>query len=329
MSLKIEQGLFNLDFTDYHAILGVPVDAEPKDIRKRYLAIARRLHPDSGMASDDLDRQRAAEFLSKLVNPAYEKLSQEKNYAEYCVLLRLKGQQALKQQDTVVLTSDSARRVASASDLETAYKATLRELAEKQYQQLGQALEVTGQISELNLVYLMRKEGRGETVGQMRKPAPTSASASNSVPNPAAPPRSRQGAAPTPAPPPSREALVSAYLRRSQEFEMKQDYPRSILELRDALKIDPTNSVCHSRLGVIYLKTNQATMARIHFNKALELNPQDEVALEGKRRIEGPSAKSTAGKPDPKGSKPSSKGSKSDTQGNGGGLFGLFGGKKK
>jgi curved DNA-binding protein CbpA len=332
MSLKIEQGLFNLDFTDYHAILGVPVDAEPKDIRKRYLGIARRLHPDSGVTSDEIDRQRAAEFLSKLVNPAYEKLSQEKNYAEYCVLLRLKGQQALKQQETVVLTSDPARRVASASDLETAYKVTLRELAEKQYQQLGQVLEITGQISELNLVYLMRKEGRGETVGQRRSVPPAANSAPNSTPNsapnPAAAPRSRH-TPPSPTPPPSREALVSAYLRRSQEFEMKQDYPRSILELRDALKIDPTNSVCHSRLGVIYLKTNQATMARIHFNKALELNPQDEVALEGKRRIEGPSAKSTAGKPDPKGSKPGSKGGKSDTQGNGGGLFGLFGGKKK
>lgn len=331
MSLKIEQGLFDLDFTDYHAILGIPVDAEPKDIRKRYLSIARRLHPDSGTATDDVDRQRAAEFLSKLVNPAYEKLSQEKNYTEYCVLLRLKGQQALKQQDTVVLTSDSARRVASASDLENSYKAALRELAERQYEQLGQALEITGQISELNLVYLMRKEGRGETVGQMRRSAPApAAKASNSVPNPAAAPRRPHAAPPdAPAAPPSREALVSAYLRRSQEFETKQDYPRAILELRDALKIDPTNSVCHSRLGVIYLKTNQVTMARIHFNKALELNPQDEVALEGKRRMEGPNAKPTAGKPDPKGGKPSSKGGKSDPKGNGGGLFGLFGGKKK
>jgi curved DNA-binding protein CbpA len=321
MSLKIEQGLFNLDFTDYHAILGIPVDAEPKDIRKRYLNIARRLHPDSGVTNNDDDRQRAAEFLSKLVNPAYEKLSQEKNYTEYCVLLRLKGQQALKQQDTVVLTSDSARRVASASDLESAYKAALRELAERQYEQLGQALEITGQISELNLVYLMRKEGRGETMGQMRRSAPTpAAKASNSVPNPAAPrPHAASPATPVP---PSREALISAYLRRSQEFETKQDYPRAILELRDALKIDPTNSVCHSRLGVIYLKTNQATMARIHFNKALELNPQDEVALEGKRRMEGPNAKPTAGKP-------GSKGGKSDPKGNGGGLFGLFGGKKK
>lgn len=326
MSLKIEQGLFNLDFIDYHAILGVPVDAESKDIRKRYLGIARRLHPDSFVTDNELERQRAAELLSKLVNPAYEKLSQEKNYAEYCVLLRLKGQQALKQQDTVVLTSDAARRIASASDLDSAYKAALRDLVEKQYQQLDQALDVVGQISELNLVYLMRKEGRGETVGQIRRATPLPSASPTPTP-------SRPGAAsPNPAAPPSRETLVSAYLRRAQEFETKQDYNRAILELREATKMDPTNSACHSRLGGIYLKTNQATMAKIHFNKALELNPQDEVALEGKRRLD-PNTKSAAGKPDPRGSKAGprsgAKGGKSNPKDNGGGLFGLFGGNKK
>lgn len=323
MSLKIEQGLFNLEFMDYHAILGVPVDAEIKEIRKRYLTIARRLHPDSASVDNEADRQRAAEYLSKLVNPAYEKLSQEKNYTEYCVLLRLKGQQALKQQETVVLTSDSARRVAASSDVDNAYKAALAELNSKQYQQLDRTLDFTGQISELNLVYLMRRESRGESIGVPRRPAAAqTATPVASKPGPGPAPATGS----TPPPPPSKAALMASYLRRSQEFETKQDFPKAILELRDALKMDPTNSTCHSRLGVIYLKTKQATMAKIHFNKALELNPQDEVALEGKRRLEGSNAKS-AGKPDVKNGKPSAKGGKSDTKG--GGLFGLFGNKKK
>ncbi|MBF1999098.1 MAG: DnaJ domain-containing protein, partial [Synechococcales cyanobacterium M58_A2018_015] len=257
MSLKIEHGLFNLDFTDYHAILGIPVDAEVKEIRKRYLSIARRLHPDSIKAESEADRQRAAEFLSKLVNPTYEKLSQEKNYTEYCLLVRLKGQQALKQQDTVVLTSDAARRLAAAPDIENAYKTALKQLAEKQYQLLDQTLELTGQISELNLVYLMRKESRSEAVSQARSGAAPGTAARTPTATPTA----------APSPPPTRESLVASYLRRAQEFETKQDYPRAILELRDALKIDPSNSTCHSRLGVIYFKTNQA-MAKIHFNKA-------------------------------------------------------------
>lgn len=325
MSLKVEQGLFNLDFMDYHAILGVAVDADLKEIRKRYLGIARRLHPDSGTVTDEADRQLAAEYLSKLVNPAYEKLSQEKNYAEYCVLLRLKGQQALKQQDTVVLTGDPARQVAAASNIESTYKAALRELSEKQYQQLDEVLEITGQLSELNLVYLMRRESQGEPRATTRR-AP-GASATATAPTSAGAPAAPRSASRSPSAPISTEALVASYLRRAQEFETKQDFPRSILELRDALKLDPTNSTCHSRLGVIYLKTNQATMAKIHFNKALELNPQDAVALEGKRRLEGPNAK-PAGKPDAKGGKPNPKGGKPDTKG-GGGLFGLFGNKKK
>ena len=338
MSLKIEQGLFNLDFMDYHAILGAPVDADLKEVRRRYLGIARRLHPDSATIESEADRQLAEEYLSKLVNPAYEKLSQEKSHAEHNVVLRLKGQQALKQQDTVVLTSDSARRVASASDLDNAYKAALRDLVEKQYQQLDRTLEITGQISELNLVFLMRKESRGD-MSRQRRPGATPASGSSSDSNPATTAsRARPGTPNPAAPPPPRESLVAAYLRRAAGFEAKQDYQRAILELRDALKLEPTNSACHSQLGVIYLKTNQATMAKIHFNKALELNPEDAVALDGKRRLEGSSAK-PAGKSDAKGGKPASQSPsgrsasgkpnpKGEEKG-GGGLFGLFGGKKK
>lgn len=337
MSLKIDQGLFNLDFTDYHAILGTAVDADLKEIRKRYLTIARRLHPDSCMTEDISDRQRASELLSKLVNPAYEKLSQEKTYAEYCILLRLKGQQAVKQQETIVLNSDSARLLAAASDIDTSYRLALKNLAEQQYNQLDQVIEIAGQISELNLVYLMRKESRGEAVGTRRTAAPSAGESSTPLrsPTPTTPAKV----------PATREALIAAYLRRSQEFETKQNFPRAILELRDAIKMDASSSECHSRLGLIYLKTNQNTMAKIHFNKALELDPQDAVALEGKRRLETPTSTAIApakgklepqkpgakgGKPDPgKLDKKGKPGSKDKPDNGNGGLFGLFGSKKK
>ncbi|WP_088893291.1 DnaJ domain-containing protein [Leptolyngbya ohadii] len=318
MAFKIEQGLFSLNFTDYHAILGVPVDADLNAIRKRYLQIARRLHPDSNSAEDETNRQRAAAFLSKLVNPAYEKLSQEKNYNEYCILVRLKGQQALQQQETVILTSPSALKLANAGDITNTYRSELRELVAQQYEQLDQTIDLIGQISELNLVYLMRKEKKGETplASPATSPATTASRAANS-----------QAATPAAtAAPPTRDALIESYLWRAQELENRKDYPKAILELREALKLEPTSSTCHSRLGAIFLKTNQPTMARIHFNKALELNPQDEVALEGKAKLEGSSSSTTATKPTAAKSNP--KGKKPDTKG-GGGLFGLFGGKKK
>jgi tetratricopeptide (TPR) repeat protein len=134
--------------------------------------------------------------------------------------------------------------------------------------------------------------------------------------------------------------VIAAYLRRAQDFEAKQDFPRAIQELRDALKIEANNSDCHSRLGLIYIRTNQITMAKIHFNKALELNPQDAIALEGKQKLEAPNSKGTARKLDVKRDKPNPKAKvdpkgksgprhgKPDTKG-GGGLFGLFGSKKK
>ena len=333
MSLKIDQGLFNLDFVDYHAILGAPVDVDLKEIRKRYLNIARRLHPDSCATENEVDRQRAAEYLSKMVNPAYEKLSQEKTYTEHCVLLRLKGQQALKQQETVVLTSDSARQLAATADLDTLYRTALQELMKDQYKQLGQTLEITGQISELNLVYLMRKESRGESVGTQRKHAPAASPAGTAAKPPAASAANTSAAnSRTPQLPPTREALIAANLRRSEGFEAKQNYPRAIQELREAITLEPTSSECHTRLGLIYLKTNQNTMAKIHFNRALELNPQDKVALEGKSRLEAtngtqPMQVAVKGKPpDPK-AKPAAKGGKPDS--GSGGLFGLFGSKKK
>ena len=324
MSFKIEQGLFSSEFTDHHAILGVPVDANPKDIRKRYLKIARLLHPDSSTSHSEGDRHLASELLSKLVNPAYEKLSQERNYAEYSVLLRLKGQQAARQQETVMLVSDIARQLASNPNVEQAYRIALKELAEQQYDVLPTVIDTIGQISELNLVYLMRSDTTGTSTGNTAIGSQSAADARAGKPSGQTADRATQPASggSRAAAPPQKESPVDGYLRRAQEFERKQDYARVIIELREALHIDPKNSTCHSRLGVVYFKTNQPTMAKIHFNQALKLNPQDPTALEGKKRLEKKSADMEQGQ-----QRSSDKGGRPDKSG--GGLFGLFGGKKK
>lgn len=263
MSFQIEQGLFTPEFTDYHAIFGVPVDADVKDIRKRYLKIARLLHPDSFAAQNEAERRRANDFLSKLVNPAYEYISQEKNLKEHCMLLQLKAKQALKQQETVVLLSDSARDLAAtraSSSVEQVYRQTLRDLAEKQYETLDESLNVTGEMSELNLVFLMRQNG------QIKLPGPGGPGEPPPRPIPTPPPRP-----PKPSPP-------ERYIERAKEFEARGEYNKAIKELRDALQIAPKSSVCYSLLGRIYVKTNQRTMAKIHFEKALELDPEDKRA---------------------------------------------------
>jgi tetratricopeptide (TPR) repeat protein len=314
MSFKIEHGLFSLDFNDYHAILGIPVDANSQDLRKHYLNLVRRLHPDSLNGASDRDRQLASDYLSKLVNPAYEKLSNEKEFTEYQVLLKLKGQQASKQQDTIQLVSAIARNLAAASNVDAYYQNAIRELTAQQYQQLEHTIAIIGQISELNLVFLMKKHGiaTGHTVGYVGKP-PANMAAGMAAPTDA-------GASGISL---STDSLVEACLRRAQDFERKRDYSNAILELREATRIDCDNSNAHSQLGMIYLTTNQPTMAKIHFKKALDLNPQNTMALEGMRKLEGPAPKvatsgKSSGKVDSKGGKPEQKG----------GIFGLFGKKK-
>jgi curved DNA-binding protein CbpA len=323
--------LFQLDFIDHHAILGIPVGAETKDIRKRYLKIARRLHPDSCASESEADKQRASEFLSKLVNPAWEKLSQEKDRTEYGLLLKLKGQQGLRQKNSLELVGNLAKQLSTASNPDHFYQTSLKDLASKQYDHLDQALEITAQISELNLVYLMRKETEGGiTLNEPRKTIytggnlPDSSQFSDRPVSPSA----------RTAPPPTRESPSDQYYRRAQSFVSKNNFAQAILELRDVLKLDPNNSRCHSLLGMIYLRQNQATMAKIHFNQALKFNPNEPMALEGMQKLgqgagatpQTPASKPTAtsaSKVPPKSGKPN------DKKAGGGGLFGLFGGKKK
>lgn len=311
MSFQITQGLFRFDFIDHHAVLGVPVDADSKEIRKRYMLIAKTLHPDSRSTASDEDKQLATEILSKLVNPAYEKLSQDKERAEHAVLLRLKGQQASQQPETIELKSELSRTLAHAPDTEATYKESVKKLAQQQYESLDRMQAITGELSELNLIYLTLKVGRGEKPTQPRKA-------------PSAPPTMTRPPSP---PPPPKVTPVDQYYRRAEELMSKGNLAQAILELRDALKLEPSNSSCHSLLGEIYLKQNQSTMAKVHINQALKHNPKDPKALEVQKKMEIAAQKAAS-----KAANSGKSGGKSNKKGDDGGItiFGIkIGGKKK
>ena len=139
MSFKIERGLFKYDFIDYHAILGVPINTDIKEI-------ARRLHPDSSAVSSKTEKQLASDLLSKLVNPAYEKLSQEKNYTEYVIVLSQMGKRLVQESASVELTTDVAKQLVSIPNVEQAYKVVIAKIAETQYDSLQQSIQVIAQI---------------------------------------------------------------------------------------------------------------------------------------------------------------------------------------
>ncbi len=330
MSPQIDRGLFRADFTDHHAVLGVPVDAEVKDIRKRYLKIARQLHPDSAAKAGPAEKKQAEELLSKMVNPAWERLSLEREREDYLIVLKLKGQAAV-QQTSPSINCEMAKQLLSAANPDHFYHTSLSDLALKQYEQLDQALELTAQISELNLAYLMRKESKGEV--KPTTPKQTIYTGSNVADPAQAAPRSPAKAAP---PPPAAKnpqiTLEDQYYRRAEDLVTRGNFAQATLELRDALKINPSSSQCHGLMGFVYLKQNQGTMAKIHFNKALATNPQNEMALKGIAALDR-----TQGKGGDKASPKSTDKSGGKTGGNpdgksdgksGGGLFGLFGKKK-
>ncbi|BAZ68084.1 heat shock protein DnaJ domain-containing protein [Fischerella sp. NIES-4106] len=305
MSLKIDQGLFKYDFIDYHAILSVPMNADTKEIRKRYLKIARRLHPDSSSVSCNTEKQLASDLLSKLVNPAYEKLSQEKKYTEYVIVLSQMGKRLLQESAALELTTDVAKQLIKIPNLEHAYKVAIAKIAETQYESLEQVVQIIGLVSELNLVYLMRSVGKSQS----------------------APPTINKATAPPPELPKEDSSVVLQYIRRSQDLIAKNQLTQAEVELRDALKLEPNNSHCHSLIGMVYLRQNRTTMAKVHIDRALQLDPKNETALEGKRKIEQMSGQKPGSA---KAAATSSAAAKQPDKSGGGGLFGgLFGGKKK
>ncbi|PMB07235.1 molecular chaperone DnaJ [Fischerella thermalis CCMEE 5198] len=318
MFFKIDRGLFKYDFIDYHAILGVPINISIQDIRKRYLKIARRLHPDSCALSGEVEKELASDLLSKLVNPAYEKLSQEKNYTEYILVLSQMGKRLVQESASVELTSDVAKQLVSIPNLEQAYKMAIAKIAETQYNYLQQSIEVIAQISELNLVYLMRSAGKAVST----PPPPPKPTLNSTTPQP--------NTATAPPPPPAaakEDSAAEHYLRRAQTLIDKNQFAQAKVELQDALKLEPKNSRCHSLIALVYMKQNQLKMAKIHFDNALKLDPNDQLALTWKPKIEkalglGPTSSQVTSPPKTATKQPDKSG--------GGGLFGgLFGGKKK
>ncbi|MFN6486139.1 MULTISPECIES: J domain-containing protein [unclassified Nostoc] len=322
MSFKIDRGLFKYDFIDHHAVLCVAVDADVKEIRKRYLQVARRLHPDSSITESDAQKHLGNELLSKLVNPAYEKLSGDRTRTEYILILSQIGKRLVQESTSVTLNTDLAKQLVEASNIDHFYKTAIAKLAQTQYDSLEQALQVIAQASELNLVYLMRSAGKSSAA-----PPPAQPKVQSGTPQPNTPKNTAPASAPTPAPaPPKEDLIVEQYIRRAQSLIDKNQFAPAKVELQEALKLEPKNSRCHSLIAMVYLKQNQLKMAKIHFDNALKLDPNDETALQWKPKIDKalgqqPSDHKVTSSPNNGDKQPDKSGS---------GLFGgLFGGKKK
>ncbi|MEZ2240285.1 tetratricopeptide repeat protein [Microcoleus sp.] len=287
MSFEMTKGLFKFDFTDQHAILGVPLDAEFNDIRKRYMKIVRRLHSDTCPFENQADKDWANQFLSKVVNPAYNKFSKESDRKEYNLLLTAISKRATKEKEKQQIESAEAKQLARAGNWEETYKTAMSKLADNQYESAEQALEVINQMSELNLVYLLRKENVMIPTGVV-------------TPKPEKPDKKElKVVPPTPVVPPTttkKNSLVEQHCRCAQGFMDSKNYAKAILELREAQKREPKNSKCHAMLAMCYLMQGQGTMAKLEVQKALVSNPEEPMALEVKKKLEQPASGAKAKK---------------------------------
>jgi len=305
MSFEMTKGLFKYDFIDQHAILGIPLDSEFSDIRKRYMKIARRLHSDTCSFEDQADKDWANQFLSKMVTPAYNKFSKESDRKEYSLLLTAIGKRVAKEVK-MQFDSAAARELATVKDWEDAYKTAVGKLALKQYESVQETQDAIDQISELNMVYLLRKELGGGVV----TPPPLPKKEDSTVVDP----KTKKQDPVTPPPPPPKppiDSLADRACVRAQGFMDSKNYAKGALELKEALKREPKHSKAHGLLAMCYFQQNQATMAKLEVQKALASDPEEPTALEVKKKLEQALEKAKKGEKKP-------------------GFFAsLFGGKKK
>ncbi|GFE71143.1 J domain-containing protein [Chroococcus sp. FPU101] len=274
MAFPIQQGLFQFDLIDHYAILGVPLKTDFKEIRQRYLKIAYRLHPDTCRAKSHAEKEQAGQLFSKLVNPAYEHLSREQSRTEFSLVLAQIGKGVAQNISNTTLTSEPAQKLLQTnSNVEAAYRKLLQSLAIDQYLNLDGVYAKIAQISELNMVYLMIAEGQTTRKTQtyigekaMATTEQTATVSSDQVPN--------------------FESGITSYIRRAQDCLKAENYGQVILEIRDALKLEPNDSTCHALLGLAYLRQNQTSMARVHINQAVKANPKDPIVIESKKELE-------------------------------------------
>ena len=311
MSFPIEQGLFKYEIIDHYAILGVALNADGREVRQRYLKIAYLLHPDTFRGKTEKEKQLATKILSKLVNPAYEQLSKDRSRNEYKLILSQMGQNLSKDLSSMTIATDEAQKLLHTNqNKELTYHRLLSPLVTKQYENLDKVFRNIAQISELNLIYLMIREGeevekKAKAVVQVNpKPKPKAKPKSSS---PEKQENSKQQK-------PEKKSAIANALNRAQDYIKRNNPSQAIVELREILKKEPNNSTCHGLLGLAYLQQNQVTMAKVHISKAHKVNPQDPIVIQAKQELDKVS-------PEPQKSK------SSDTQ-KGGGLFGLFGKKK-
>ncbi|MGF1497783.1 MAG: molecular chaperone DnaJ [Elainellaceae cyanobacterium] len=276
-------------FSDPYAILGMSVAADDRRALKRYRAIAKRLHPDSRVWSDVKSQEFAGQLLARLVNPAYQRLKQDKGRAETLAMLRFRVRR-LSQDEPLSPRFQRAIQLLKTpiSQVETFYEQTVSALAEHQYDPLARFETTTQEIAELNLVYLRLKMGepmiRERKVGLVpSQPHLKPPIAELHLDRPSS----------------SEVSYAERHYLRAQEYLKKGNCQMAVQELRDAIRIESDQAKYYALIGRAYMMQNLPGAAKAYCRQALKLDPTDRLARACAKRLEltlPPSDASTNGK---------------------------------
>ena len=260
-------------FSDPYAVLGVAVTADEKRIAKRYRQIAKCLHPDQQMGAEEAAREFANQILTRLINPAYQRLKQDKGRAETLATLRFKVRRLNREKKLTSQASLSKQLLAIAEpEVEVFYEKALTELSEPQHTSVESFVTQTTAISELNLIYLRRKMG-DPVIREKRTGLVASATVNNGATVTASPvpPKGTNKEAPA-------VDYAQRHVMRAKTYIASKSLPQAVQELRDAVRIEPENSNYHTMLGQAYLMQKMVGMAKVHVRQALKLDPNNHIA---------------------------------------------------
>lgn len=258
---------------DPYAVLGVSVNADDRQILKRYHALAKLLHPDNYVNTNKPDIELAAVILSRLINPAYQELKQVKKRTNVVSTLRAK---AAGLQEKTVLNLQNALNLdimsMSRQEAQFFYEKATASYASAQYKSFAQSQQITKRMIKLNLVYLsFQKQDLVETE--------TSADDSTSI-------------VPLPEvqdiqlklsqeknPQAGSINYAQRHYERAIEYNQQGEWSLAVQELRDAIKLEPNNCDYYALLGVVHFKQNFPGMAKVYIRQALKLNPEHPIAV--------------------------------------------------
>ena len=260
-NFKINKGLASYGISDHYAILGLPMTTDAAQIRKKFLKLAKILHPDVFGRTPE-EKETATKYFSKMVSPAYQLLNSDRERGEYLATLRMFAQNKKQKDEVPTLSSEIAQKLYRIPH-EITYKQYVEQVSPKQYETLDSIMEYTAILSELNLVYLFTQTSLNFSSGSSTM-APVGSQTANVEATPAAKPA---------------QSPALRNLNMAELFISKKPWTDALKELLSAEKLDPNNAKVYALKGLVQMNQNAAAIAKASFQKALKLDPKEPTAV--------------------------------------------------